>query len=60
MNQLKEKIKNTYMGLGMMSLDFSGWILELVVSSFDAHKYNHIPKCISAIFQVSKCQFIIF
>jgi hypothetical protein len=57
MNQLKEKIKKTYINLQMTSLDFSGWNLEL--EGFDAHKYNHIPKCLSAIFQVPKCHFVI-
>jgi len=33
----------------MTSLDFSGGNLELVALSFDAHKYNHILECLSAI-----------
>lgn len=41
----------------MTSLDFSGWNLEL--AGFDAHKYNHILECLSAIFQVPKCHFVI-
>jgi hypothetical protein len=59
MNQLKEKIKNTYLGPQMTNLNFSGWNLELAALSFDAHKYNHIAKCLDAIFQVPKCHFVI-
>jgi hypothetical protein len=39
-------------------LDFNGWNVEFAASSFDAHKYNRIPQCFNAIFQVPKCHFV--